>query len=52
MFKVKLTGSWLFATALAVAVAGVPDTGRAQSIDQALAQAYSDNPTLNAAPIR
>ncbi|WP_371636526.1 TolC family outer membrane protein [Stappia sp. P2PMeth1] len=49
MFKVKRTGSWLFAAALAAAVAGVPATAQAQSIDQALAQAYSDNPTLNAA---
>lgn len=49
MFKVKQTGSWLFAAAICVAAAGMPATARSQSIDESLGQAYSANPTLNAA---
>ncbi|WP_029057148.1 TolC family outer membrane protein [Stappia stellulata] len=45
----KRSGYWLGAAALFVLSGAVPGIGHAQSIDEALAQTYSNNPTINAA---
>ncbi|MHC5653524.1 TolC family outer membrane protein [Stappia sp. ICDLI1TA098] len=43
------TGSWFLAAALAAAAIAQPGTAWSQSIGDSLAQAYANNPTLNAA---
>ncbi|MAA98725.1 MAG: type I secretion protein TolC [Stappia sp.] len=47
--NVKRTRSWILAAALASAAIAVPEAAWSQSISEALAKAYQDNPTLNAA---